>query len=93
MGPIEEALIETFFSMLFWGEEVDANFRKILGHSVKYGGLGIPDPQLSVEIAYNTSNADSGELVFSLLVGNDIDYAGHGACVRRASAGARKERK
>ena len=28
------------------GEEINADFRKILGHSIKYGGLGIPDPRL-----------------------------------------------
>ena len=32
MGTIEEALRETFSPLLFWGEEIDANFRKILGH-------------------------------------------------------------
>ena len=49
MGPIEEALREKFFPSLFGGEEITADFRKILGHSVKHGGLGIPDPQLSAE--------------------------------------------
>ena len=51
MGPIEEALGEIFFSALFGGEEINTNFRKILGYSVKHGGLGIPDPQLSAESA------------------------------------------
>ena len=44
MGPLEEALREKFFPALFWGEEITANFRQILGHSVKYVGLDIPDP-------------------------------------------------
>ena len=57
---IEEALREKFFPALFGGEEINADFRKILGHSVKHGGLGIPDPRLSAESAYNTSKADSG---------------------------------
>ena len=51
MGPIEESTREKFFLTLFGGEEIDADFRKILGHSVKHGGLGIPDPHLSEEIA------------------------------------------
>ena len=59
MGPIEEALREKLFPSLFGGEEIKADFRKILGHSVKHGGLGIPDPQLSAECAYNTSKAAS----------------------------------
>ena len=36
---------------------------------------------------------DSGELVDSLLGGSALDYVGHRACIRRASAGARRERK
>ena len=47
MGPIEEDLRYKFFPTLFGGEEINADFRKILGHSVKHGGLGIPDPRLS----------------------------------------------
>ena len=67
MGPIEEVLREKFFPALFGGEEINADFRKILVHSVKHGGLGIPDPRLLAESAYNTSKAASGELVESLL--------------------------
>ena len=59
MGPIEEALREKFFPSLFGGEEITANFQEILGHSVKHSGLGIPDPRLSEECAYNTSKAAS----------------------------------
>ena len=58
MGPIEEAIRENLFPALFGGEDINANFRKILGHSVKHVGLCIPDPRLSVESAYNTSKAD-----------------------------------
>ena len=59
MGLIEEDLREKLFSSLFGGEEIDADFRKILGHSVKHGGLGVHEPQLSAESAYNTSKAAS----------------------------------
>ena len=59
MGPIEEALREKFFSSLFGGEEITSDSRKILGHSIKHGSLGIPDPRLSAECAYNTSKAAS----------------------------------
>ena len=67
MGPIEEALREKFFPTLFGREDINVNFRKILVHRVKHGGLGIPDPRLSEESAYNTSKASSGELVDSLI--------------------------
>ena len=60
VGPIKEALRQKFFPALLRGEEINAHFRKILGHSVKHGGLGIPDPRLSAESEYNTSKAASG---------------------------------
>ena len=72
MGPIQEALREKLFPALFEGKESNANFRKILGHSVKHGGLGILDPRLSAESAYNTSKAASGGLVDSLLGGSAL---------------------
>ena len=93
MGPIDEPLREKFFPALFRGEEINADFRQILGHSIKHGGLGIPDPWLSEESSYNTSNAASAELVDSLLGGISLNYLGHRACVRGASAGVRKEQK
>ena len=51
MGPIQEALREKFFPALFGGEDISTNFPQILVHSVKHGGLGIPDPWLSEESA------------------------------------------
>ena len=46
VGPIEDSLREAFFPTIFGGEEVSANLKEILGHSVKRRGLGIPDPRL-----------------------------------------------
>ena len=60
MGPIEEALRENFFPALFGGEDINADSWKILGHSVKHGGLGIPNPRLLEESVYNNSKAASG---------------------------------
>ena len=90
MGPIEEALREKFFPSLFGGKGVNSDFRKILGHSVKHGGLDIPDPRSSAECAYNTSKVDSRELVDSLLGGSSLNYVGHWACVCKASQTARQ---
>ena len=73
VGPIEEALREKFFPTLFGREDINADFRKILGHSVEHGGLGIPDPRFSEESAYNTSNASSGELVEHILGGTALN--------------------
>ena len=73
------------FPLAIWGEEIDADFRKILSHDVKHGSLGIPDPQQSAESAYNNSKAASREMVDSLLGGSVLNYVGHRACVRKAS--------
>ena len=51
MDPIEEALREKFSPALFGGEEINTNFRKILGHIVNHGSLGILDPQFPAESA------------------------------------------
>ena len=67
MDPIEEALRDKFFPAIFGGGEIKANFRKILGHSVNHGGVGIPNPRISAESAYNISKEASRELVESLL--------------------------
>ena len=91
MGLIEEALREKCFPTIFRGEDINCSFSKILGHCVKYGILGIQDPRLSAESAYNTSKSAIEELVDSLLGGSAFNYVGHRACVRRASVGARKE--
>ena len=93
MGLIVEALREKFFPALFGGEEINADFRKILYHTVKHGGLVILDPRLSVNSEYNTSKADSRELVDSLLGGTALNYIRHRACVCGTSEGARKEKK
>ena len=90
MGPIEEAPREKFESGLFGGKEIVAKSRQILGLSVKHGGLGIPDPQLSSESAYNTSKASSGEMIDYLLGGTALSYVGHRSYVLGANVGARK---
>ena len=93
MGPIEEALREKFCPALLGGGEINSDFQKILGHSVKNGVLGIPDSWLSAESSYNTSKADSAELLDSLLGGSALNYVGHRECVRRSSLSSRRERK
>ena len=88
-GSIEEYLRNKFLPSLFGGEDITADFRKILGHSVKHGSLVITDPRLSAECAYNNSKAASRELVESLLGGSVLNYIGHRACMRKASHSAR----
>ena len=87
---IEDSIREAFLYALFGGEEFSANFREILGHSVKCGSLGIPDPRLSAERVQNAYKAASEVLVGSLLVGTDLNYVVYKGCVCRASADGRK---
>ena len=63
ISPIADALREAFFSARFGGEEVSDNLREILGHSVKYGGVGIPDPRLSEDPEYSTYKVASEVLL------------------------------
>ena len=76
MGLIEETLREKFFPSLFGEEEITSDFRQILGDIVKHGGLGILDPRLSAESAYNTSKAARRELVDSLIRSSVLNYIG-----------------
>ena len=91
MGSIDNYLRESLFPELFGGEEVKSDIRKILGHSVKHGVLGIPYPQLLAERAYNTSKAASKVLVGSLLGCTNLNYVAHKFCIRRASADGQKK--
>ena len=58
---------------------------------MKNGGIGIPDPQLSAERAYNTSKASSEVLVGSLLGGTNLNYVVHRGCVCSVSAEGQKQ--
>ena len=93
IGPNEEDLREKFFPTLFLGEDINASFQPILGHSVKIDGLGILNTLLSSERAYNTSKAVTWELVGSILGGSAVNYVGHWACIRQTILAARRERK
>ena len=61
-----------------------------MGHGVKLGGLGIPEPLLSAECDFNTSKAASRELVDSLLGGYVFNYVGYRVCVHKASRAPRR---
>ena len=73
MGPIKDSLREKIPPALLRGVDINADFQKILVHSVKHGGLVIMDPQLSAESAYNISKTASGKLVYSLLGGTTLN--------------------
>ena len=85
MGPIDDALREAFFYATFGGEEVSDNIREILGHSMKHGGLGIPEHQMLTDRAYNISKAAIEVLLGSLFGGTKLNYVAYKGCVHRAS--------
>jgi hypothetical protein len=88
MGPIEEALKEHFLPALFGGK-VDADLRELVGHSVRNGGLGLPDPTLTAARNHETSVSCCVELTDSLLEGIELDCAEHYKCCRASSESAR----
>ena len=93
MGPIEDSLREAFYPAIFGEEEVSTDLREILGHSAKHVGLGITEPQLLSECAYNTSKSASEVLIGSLIGGTSLNYISHKECIHRASADRQKQRK
>ena len=60
---------------------------------MKCGGLGIPNPRLLADRAYNISKSASEVLVGSLLGGTYINYVAHKWYVCRASSDRRKHQK
>ena len=53
---------------------------------MKLGCLGIQDPRISAESAYNTSKEASEFLIGSLLGGTELNYVEHKGCIHRAIA-------
>eukprot|EP00957_Ditylum_brightwellii_P157622 11996682-Ditylum_brightwellii.AAC.1 len=73
MGPIEEALRLHFLPALMGGP-VSEELRVLMAHSVKRGGLGIPNPTVVADHSYATSAACCKELVQSLLHKSTLNY-------------------
>ena len=86
VGPIDDSLREAFFPAIFGWEEVSADLSEILGYIMRCGGLGIPDPRMSKECAYNTSKSSSEVLVGSHIGGTNLNYVAHKGCLCRASS-------
>ena len=87
---LEAALVEAFFCALFEGEEVNDGLREILGHSVKHGGLGIPEPRRKSVWVHETSVTRCEALLDSLVGVSDQNYVRNWSCVRTDRSGAQK---
>ena len=59
---------------------------------MKCGGLGIPDPRLLAERAYNTSKSASEVPIGLRIGGTDLKYVAHKYCVRISSVDGWKQR-
>ena len=90
MELLEAALREDFFHALFGGKEVNDGLREIIGHSMKHGGLGIPEPRRTAVQGKKTSVTSCEALLESLLGVSNQNYVGNWSCVRKDRAGARK---
>ena len=79
MGPIEKALREKFFCTLFGGENITADFRKILGHIAKNGSLDIPDPIFQQRVHTTTTRQLVGNwyTLFYEVPPSTMYYIGH----------------
>ena len=91
MSTIEDALREALFPAIFIGDYVITKLREILCLSINRVGLGIPDPQLSAECAYNTSKESSDLLVLSLLGGTNLNFVVHKGCGHRVIVNGQKQ--
>ena len=94
LGPVEAAIKEFMIPALFDMEasEVKDDFRRLLEHGVKQGGMNLRDPSKGADRLLQASSEASEVLVASLLGNTTLDSVEHKACVRTAGAKARKER-
>ncbi|KAL7523483.1 hypothetical protein ACHAXR_000201, partial [Thalassiosira sp. AJA248-18] len=94
LQPVEDAIQHHLIPalLLVKPEEVKEDFRRLLTHSVKQGGLNIRDPAASAARLHQSSLEACETLVASLMENSDLSSAAHKQCVRQAGAKARKER-
>ena len=72
--------------------EIDGDYRTLLSHSVRMGGLAVRNPLETAEYVHDTSKMMNRHLVLSLVEDNTpFDPSEHRRTVSLASVGARKE--
>ena len=94
LEPVEAAIREHMIPALFQMDpgEVRDDFRVLLEHGVKQGGMNIRNPVKGADRLHEASSEASAVLVASLMANDELDSVEHKACVRRTGATARKER-
>ncbi len=94
LQPVEDAIRDHLIPALLDVKpgEVQDDFRVLLSHGVKQGGLNIRNPAEGADRLHQASTEAAGVLVESLKTGAGLDLELHQQTVRKAGAAARKER-
>ena len=95
LAPVETAIRSNFLPSLFGGSTpmaIDDDFRRLLGHSVKMGGIGIRDPTKVADRLFAASMEATASLAENLAANAVFSIEAHRAQVRQASATMRRDR-
>ena len=94
LQPVEDAIKTFMIPALFDlpASEMKDDFRLLLEHGVKQGGMNLRNPCKNADRLHQASEEASEVLVASLLGNDNLDSVEHKICVRLAGAKARKER-
>ena len=91
LQPVEDAIREYLLPALLRcrPEEIDDDFRRLLSHGVKQGGVNIRNPVEAAPRLRQTSLAAGGLLAAAIVDGTAVNMEDHADCVREAGAKAR----
>ena len=94
LQPVEDAIREYFLPAILQerADNIDDEFRTLLGHGVKQGGINVRNPTLTASRLFESSEAACAALVGCLLSDEALDLRAHAQCVRQASTETRKLR-
>ncbi len=94
-APLESEIWTSFLSALLGipSTKIDGEYRQLLTHGVKQGGLAIPNPVDTAPSIHLASLAATRHLTVSLLgAGARFDLGAHHHCTAKAGQAARKAR-
>ncbi|KAL7524012.1 hypothetical protein ACHAXR_000406, partial [Thalassiosira sp. AJA248-18] len=94
LEPVEVAIREVLIPALLAvkPDEVKDDFRQLLSHGVKQGGINIRNPTAGAERLHQSSLEACESLVASLMANTPLGSEEHKQCVRKAGTKTLKER-